>query len=423
VTGKTAHKDWRSEQSFAIGRLLERLRGAPSRTVIVPVHNGGTAVAKCLVALLEHTRSARIIIIDDATRDREVLRLLAEIESDPRVELVRHETNLGYTRTVNHGIQMAGSTSDVILLNSDTVVGPLWLQQLAWVAYSQPSVGTVTAVSDNAGAMSVPVTGQANVWAEHIAQEECARSYAREMALWSIEAPTGNGFCMYITRLALDRIGLFDERAFPRGYGEENDFCMRARKFGMINLIATRVLVHHERSQSFGPERDQLVRQGRSAVDERHPEYTGLIRNWLSSPAMKALRVESSRAREEVRKQSAVLPRRLYVLHRSGGGTPATNQDLIAALDGQQESLLLDSVAGQRLELFRWNGRKFELLRSWEPEHPIKLVDTWRDDYALFVAEILLEYRVELIHIRHLINHPLTTLVEVARLLDIPAVL
>lgn len=33
---------------------------------------------------------------------------------------------------------------------------------------------------------------------------------------------------MYIKQALFDDIGLFDDENFPRGYGEENDFCMRA---------------------------------------------------------------------------------------------------------------------------------------------------------------------------------------------------
>ena len=37
---------------------------------------------------------------------------------------------------------------------------------------------------------------------------------------------------MYIRRDCLDAVGPFDEAAFGRGYGEENDFCLRASHLG-----------------------------------------------------------------------------------------------------------------------------------------------------------------------------------------------
>lgn len=44
----------------------------------------------------------------------------------------------------------------------------------------------------------------------------------------SIEMPTGVGFCMGINWDVWKNIGSFDEDRFGKGYGEENDWCMRA---------------------------------------------------------------------------------------------------------------------------------------------------------------------------------------------------
>ena len=91
------------------------------------------------------------------------------------------------------------------------------------------------------------------------------------------EVPTGNGFCLYITRDAIDEIGLFDEASFPRGYGEENDFCMRALKAGYKNLIEDSTFVFHHRSASFGDEKTLLSAAGSDALRSLHPEYKALV--------------------------------------------------------------------------------------------------------------------------------------------------
>ena len=74
--------------------------------------------------------------------------------------------------------------------------------------------------------------------------------------------PTGNGFCMYIKRRALDEVGFFDAESFPRGYGEEGDFCMRARAAAWTNVVDDATIVFHHRSASFGGEKDELMRGG-----------------------------------------------------------------------------------------------------------------------------------------------------------------
>ena len=75
----------------------------------------------------------------------------------------------------------------------------------------------------------------------------------------SIAIPTGVGFCMYIRRACLDEIGLFDAETFGRGYGEENDFCMRAAAAGWRNVLAGDVFVYHEGAVSFSGERLALT--------------------------------------------------------------------------------------------------------------------------------------------------------------------
>jgi GT2 family glycosyltransferase len=42
------------------------------------------------------------------------------------------------------------------------------------------------------------------------------------------------GFCMYIKRACLRDVGVFDTEVFRRGYGEENDFCLRAARRGSL---------------------------------------------------------------------------------------------------------------------------------------------------------------------------------------------
>jgi hypothetical protein len=92
-----------------------------------------------------------------------------------------------------------------------------------------------------------------------------------------VEIPTGVGFCLYLRRDCLEAVGPFDEQAFPRGYGEENDFCLRATKLGWRHLAATDTFVRHLGSRSFGDERHGLVTSALKTLEARHPGYRKLI--------------------------------------------------------------------------------------------------------------------------------------------------
>jgi GT2 family glycosyltransferase len=93
---------------------------------------------------------------------------------------------------------------------------------------------------------------------------------------WTVDGeipyvPLIHGFCFGITRQALDRLGGFDEEAFPDGYGEENDFCLRALECGFWPVIATHTFIYHSKSKSYTELRgDALAQQGKLAQYRRH---------------------------------------------------------------------------------------------------------------------------------------------------------
>ena len=401
--------------------LLARSQRATDVVVAVAVHNGGAAVARCLDSVRRHTRSARVVVIDDASTDPDIVRDLDLRAERGEIELVRHRENLGYTRSANEALQLS-DTADVILLNSDTEVGPGWVRGMRTAALSHPATATVSALSDNAGAMAMPVAGEANRWPAHLSWTEIARAVTQAELPLTVPTPTGHGFCMLITREAIRLLGGFDEVAYPRGYGEENDFCMRAAEHGLVNLLAPRVFVQHERGQSFGPAREKLMKAGRAAVDARHPSYTAEIRAWAAGSAMRDLRVRFATLLESLGTRTQVPPRRLYVLHRAGGGTPATNLDLMTALAEHQDSWLLESDT-RTLFLSHVQGTQLREFGTWEADTPFTATDTWRQDYAEVVAQLVVDLGIDLIHVRHLINHPLATLPEVASRLDFPFIL
>lgn len=270
----------------------------PDVTVVMPVHNGGGVVRNCIDALLAHTpASVRIVAIDDGSTAATTVSMLDELARSTRLELVRHETNQGYTATANHAARIAGK-DDLVLLNSDAEVGPQWLRGLRLVAQSRPDVATVSAVSNDAGGVSVPKIGRSNSWFPGRPWAEVSRIVRRCATSFALEAPAGHGFCFLVRRSALETAGGFDEEAFPIGYGEEVDFSQRVQNAGFVNLIAPHVLVKHYRSQSFGSEkRHQLVRASRAVLSARYPDLTRSVQDYETSASNLTMRLELDRIR------------------------------------------------------------------------------------------------------------------------------
>ena len=81
---------------------------------------------------------------------------------------------------------------------------------------------------------------------------------------------SGVGFCMYVTRRALDLCGPFDEDTFGRGYGEEVDFCLRATRLGLRHLVEDSTFVYHRGGVSFADERDDRMRVASRVLHRRY---------------------------------------------------------------------------------------------------------------------------------------------------------
>ncbi|MGB8635196.1 MAG: glycosyltransferase [Rhodanobacteraceae bacterium] len=253
--------------------------GRAPTVIIVPVFNAGAMVARCLAALREHTPAGvRLLLIDDGSTDTAIAPLLKMASAWPNVSVLRNEQNMGFTATVNRGLAECAIDADVVLLNADTEVGPGWLQGLRVAAWSRPEHASATAVSDNAGAFSVPELEQANPLPQRWSLTDAARALLQDAGHAYPDLPTGNGFCMYLRHDARAEVGALDAEAFPAGYGEENDWCQRAEQRGWLHVIAGNVLVGHARSQSFGEQRrHELGLAGMQVLRQRYPDYEAKV--------------------------------------------------------------------------------------------------------------------------------------------------
>lgn len=371
-------------------------------TVVIPVFNAFDAVRECLASVAAHPApDSSVMVINDCSTDPRIAGMLEAACGEYGFNLVHNEENLGYTRTVNKGLAL-NPDRDVILLNSDTVVTERWIDGLRFCAYDSPRVATVTALSNNAGAFSAPAFGTFNPVPGHLTQQQMARVVTAAGRGERIEVPTGNGFCMYMRRDAVNVLGAFDEQKYPRGYGEENDFCMRAYRAGWRNLICDKAYVFHSRSQSFLGEKQPLVESGGRQLNRDYPEYGMLIRRFRDLQ-MHQVRTRIQRALETAR-ASRALPTIMFVVSTQTGGTPQTNLDLMRAVSDRYRCKLLrcdsgtlyvsDLVDGQLVEV--------EQHRLFRPLSPVTHASA---EYDRIVASIFYRHSVGLLHIRHIAWH------------------
>lgn len=403
------------------GKAHGRLDPAAEVVIIVPVYGAPLETEACIEAVIAWTDGpARLLVIDDASPDPATAKLLDRYAGRSGVTIERNRVNLGYTATVNRGIALAGA-ADIVLLNSDTAVGPRWLDLLRQTACSAPDVASVTAVSDNAGAFTLPEPDRQTQIPEGWQLVDLQRLAAQASACHWPDVITGSGFCLYLRRAALEAVGAFDAVAFPRGYGEENDWCMRALKAGWRHLVDDRVLVHHARSASFGTRRAQLTSNARAALAVRHPEYAALVADFHKSPGLADAR---RRLRAALAAPRRPRPRILYVVSSETGGTPQTNRDLMRAVSAEYEPLLLHCDA-RVMTLSRpafGTDSCDEILARHELAEPISFARHVSCDYDRQLCAWLSAYAVEFVHIRHLAWHSLN-LPAIAQGMGLPTLL
>ncbi|MGC1816331.1 MAG: glycosyltransferase family 2 protein [Casimicrobiaceae bacterium] len=259
--------------------------------VIVPVYRGFAATRRCLDGLFAGAQRTplSIVAIDDASPEPAIAAYLDELAAQGRIELLRNASNLGFVRTANRGLALHPDR-DVVLLNSDAETANDWIERLHACAYRARDIGTVTPFSNNATICSYPYEGWTGGTPGTLGLAGLDRLFASVNAGRHADLPTAVGFCMYIRRACVDAVGMFDAERFGRGYGEENDFCMRAAAAGWRSVIAADVFVFHEGAVSFSGERDALTAAATTALLERHPEYSRRIEAFHAADPLRSLR-------------------------------------------------------------------------------------------------------------------------------------
>lgn len=306
--------------SSAVGTLLrQKLREQPAISIIIPVYRGLEETLRCIESVLADTdRPANeVIVVDDCSPEPELSASLRALDETGAIRLIRNEKNCGFVASVNKGMAAAGS-NDVVLLNSDTIVPNGWLKRLEFHARKDSQIGTVTPFSNNATICSYPdVFGGEMPHSYSVAELDDACSQANSGI--SIVIPTAVGFAMYITRNCIEDVGPFDQQTFGLGYGEENDFCLRAIARGWLNVLACDVFVYHKGEVSFGknsPRREAAFK----ILTARYPDYARNVEEFVSRDPAARLRFAATAQLLTCRGKPAIL----LVTHVFGGGNRKT---------------------------------------------------------------------------------------------------
>ncbi|MBV9786324.1 MAG: glycosyltransferase [Acidisphaera sp.] len=326
---------WTAVAADLVGSVQnERPRRTRAATIVIPVHGGAATTLACLAQVRATVPAGtRVVVVDDAGPEPALAYALERLAAAGRIRLIRHRSNRGFPAAANTGMRAAAGR-DVVLLNSDTLTAPHWLERLREAAYAADDIGTATPLSNDATILSYPAVKGGNAVPDLAAVRRLAALAHQANPGAVVDIPTAVGFCMYIRRDCLDAVGLLREDLFAQGYGEENDFCLRARHLGWRHVAAAGVYVGHVGGGSFGAARAHLVARNLAVLNRLHPGYDALIAAHVAAdplgPARRRLDMVRWRQARNRERGSALL-----ISHDMGGGVQRQIETRCAALSAQ----------------------------------------------------------------------------------------
>lgn len=227
----------------------------PSVAVVIVSYNTVGLLRRCLASLASCTLPLHVVVVDNCSVDGSPVMVPAEF---PYVELIALDTNVGFARGTNiglehleSGLQGLGAGSEplipfpyVLILNPDTEVQPGAIEALAAFLADHPRVGMVSPRLLNpdgtlqAAAFRFPTPlmtaldlfPPGEVLPGRLYGSWWHGRYPQEGgdAPFPIDHPLGA--CMLLRTSVIQQVGGLDERYFM--YSEEIEWCWRVRAVG-----------------------------------------------------------------------------------------------------------------------------------------------------------------------------------------------
>lgn len=375
--------------------LLDNLSETEEQLVdiVIPVYGSRVHVEKCLHDLKGTVpKGGRVVIIDDGNTDSDIISSIESFrDSFSSFAVLRNEQNIGFTKSINRGVLNRRKGADVVILNSDTFgFNHDWLHRLWCASRLSPRVGTLTPWGTG-----LEPFGLTSADYEMVSTDLDGGIKRTALPSVFLEAPTGHGACLYIRSTLIDEIGLFDEKLFPFGYGEENDFCQRAIHASFRNLLVPSSFVRHVGSASFGEERRKTMSsKAISTLSQKHPSYSQQVRDFLTSGLTEIVNkniVESS-------KTASRKPRLLDVNTIQSGGAKVFSDILSRRMRDYFDVFNLIEKNGE-LQLIE-HSTGLVIMRSTITDDMSISQDSLT--FEVFFSRALWEHKFDYVHFNHL---------------------
>ncbi|MDY2599999.1 MAG: glycosyltransferase, partial [Lachnospiraceae bacterium] len=255
--------------------------------VVVPVFNGVNYLKVLIPSLFRNTDLPhKFVFVDDCSGAETTDYLNQAVADRDDCILMRNEVNSGFVKSVNRGASEALECCDnFVMLNSDTEVPSGWLSRLMKPIFENEQISSVTPLSNSCNIFSFPFfnnTKKNLMFLEEFGLEEINKAILNSQVDAYFRIPTGHGFCMAVSGKVWKKIGGLNEALFGRGFGEENEWSLRAELDGFQNVLTPTLFVaHHEKGTFSSEEKIKNCEAAQQIISVMFPYYHSNVRNFL----------------------------------------------------------------------------------------------------------------------------------------------
>jgi len=224
---------------------MEHLRDDDHSIVAIVVNfNGSGETLSCVASLRAQDRvSMRIVVADNGSTQADIDVLEAGLP--PEADLYLVGQNIGYAGAINCVVKRdIGHARYFLLLNNDVVLTPGAVRSMLTFLAENPQVaigGPV--VVDYNEPNRIRSAGARIVWTRGTSVALFDGAYFEALPKMPRVVDYVAGCTMLVRADAFGIVGLLDESYFM--YGEEKEFCMRARRHGLQTVcIPSSVILH-----------------------------------------------------------------------------------------------------------------------------------------------------------------------------------
>lgn len=202
-------------------------------SIVIPCLNHFEVTKRCIANIMAFTPGEfELIIVDDGSDDDTKYLEGHLIDAKVRYTYIRHDTNLGFSKSVNDGIR-AASGELIAIFNNDMLVSPRWYEPLIRVLDANNDLGMVT------GTLIEPDTCRDDEFLTYI--KDLPKSYdlgATKVNIWHKGGP------WLFRRGVFNMVGYFDEGFIYTQY-EDNDFLLRMAIKGIKHGRVVNSYIYH----------------------------------------------------------------------------------------------------------------------------------------------------------------------------------